>query len=365
MALPSLTPDDPDVVGHHLLLLPADVGHDEVEVLAASRFPHARWETVPSTVAPRSAGARGLRAPEPPPGVLRLSRHSTLVGPFTLSTLAAAALGVPTSAGVAYRLQAPVERGAAPLPGGGDRDGLRRAFPDGLPVRDEERTLGWLLAAARRLGGAVRTAGPTAAHTRTEASPTATVLVPDPAAAVDLTVWSDVWLEPEAALAVMRRAVPRAYLNLPAPSWGGPPPGTGTRAVPGGDALDEAQRRALHAAADERDIATLTQPPPMTAYGCLADLELDGILALEVSGETRLPPVIAAVPWAERGAVAYRVHWEPPDVEELHAERPSLPHKVARGRALPLVAAVARAVHTAVGGEVTDEMEFVVDPADL
>jgi hypothetical protein len=38
---------------------------------------------------------------------------------------------------------------------------------------------------------------------------------------------------------------------------------------------------------------------------------------------------------------------------------------VARGRAAPLVVAVARAVHATVGGEITDAMEFVVDPADL
>lgn len=356
MALPSLDPDDREVRGHHLLLLPADVGHDEVEVLAVSRFPHAHWEDLPTLVPPRPVGARAARLTEPAPGVLRLSRHSTLVGPFEVDPGAAAALGAPTTARLAYRLHAPVERGPAPLHEGGDRDGLRRAFPQGLPIRDEERTLGWLLAAARRLGGAVRTSTGTSAGV---------VLVPDPAAAVDLTVWTDIWLEPEAALAVLRRVVPRATLNLPTTSWAGPPPGTGERAVPGGEALDDAQRRALHARADDRDIATLTQPPPMTAYGCLADLEIDGLLALEVSGETTVPPVIAAVPWAARGAVAYRVRWEPPDVEELHAERPTLPHRVARGRALPLVSAVARALHGAVGGEITDEMEFVVDPADL
>ncbi len=40
-------------------------------------------------------------------------------------------------------------------------------------------------------------------------------------------------------------------------------------------------------------------------------------------------------------------------------------HRVARGRTGPLVNAVARALHAAVGGEVTDMMDFVVDPADL
>lgn len=357
MPLPSLDPAGPDVVGHHLLVLAADVGHDEVATLAVSRFPRADWDVEPSTVVPRhTGGARGLRRTTAAPGVLRLSRHSTLRGPFQVDRSVAAELGVPLSAELAFVLDAPVERGDRPW-GDGDRDGLGRAFPHGLPVRDEERSVQWLVDVARRLGGAVRIAPVD------DAPPP--VLVPDPASAVDLTVWSDIWLEPDAALAVVRQAVPRAYLNMPTGSWGGPPPGTGERPAPGTGELPEARRRALHLAADERDLATLSDPPPMEGYGALADLELDGMLALEVAGETRLPPVIEAIPWAANGAVAYRVHWEPADLADAEAERPSLAHRVARGRATPLVVAVARAVHGAVGGEVTDPMGFVVDPADL
>lgn len=356
MALPALTPED--VAGRHLLLLPADVGHDEVEILALSRFPHARWEVEPTTVPPRpSGGARGLRYAEPPPGRLRLSRHSVLVGPYLVDADAAASLAVPTTAALAYELEGPVERGERPWPGAGDRDGLSRVFAGGLPVRDEERCVAWLVAAARRLGGAVRAA----AHRDSPGG----LLVPDPASAVDLTVWTDVWLDPEVALQTMRRAVPRARLNLPPISWDGPPAGTGAQPAPGVEGMGAEARRSLHATADDHDIATLTEPPAQTGYGCLADLDLDGLLALEVGPETDLPPAIAVVPWAAHGAVAYRVRWEPPDLAELHAERPAITHRVARGRAAPLVVAVARSFHRAVGGEVTDEMDFVVDPADL
>ncbi|HEY3436141.1 MAG TPA: hypothetical protein VGK35_00515 [Actinotalea sp.] len=358
MPLTPLDPDSPDARSRHLLVLPADVAPDEVETLAVSRFPRAEWEVEPISAASRGGGVFGGRSTPGAPGVLRLSRHSTLNGPFGLDDGAAAALGLPAAATIAYVSHAPVERGPEPWAVGGDRDGLRRAFPDGLPVRDEERTVSWLVAAARRLGGAVRIAPRDAAEA-------AAVLVPDPAAAVDLTVWSDIWLEPDAALAVMRQAVPRAYLNLPSASWEGPPRGTGERPVPGAEDLDEERRRALHAVADERDIATLTDPPPMHGYGALVDLQLDGMIALEVSGETLLPPVIAAVPWASQGAVAYRVRWEPADLEQREAERPSLQHRVERGRAAPLVIAITRAVHQAVGGEITDMMDFVVDPADL
>lgn len=358
MALPPFDPADSDLVGRHLLVLPPDVGHDEVETLALSRFPRASWEVEPTSIPPRpTGGARGLRNLTPPPGVLRLSRLTTLVGPYTLDRGATTSLGLPASAGLVYVLHAPVERGDAPWPGGGDRDGLARAFPDGLPVRDEERNVRWLVDVARRLGGAVRIAP--------HAGRDATLLVPDPAAAVDLTVWTDIWLEPDAALAVVRKALPRAYLNLPTMEWAGPPPGTGTRPVPGTERMDPAERAALHERADQHDMAVLSDPPPMNGYGALADLDLDGMIAVEVAGETALPPVMQGVPWAAEGAVAYRITWEPADLTELESERPGPVHRVARSRATPLVVAVTRAVHRAVGGEVTDPMGFVVDPADL
>lgn len=358
MALPPFDHTDADVARRHLLVLPPDVGADEVETLALSRFSRAVWEVEPSTTPPRpTGGARGLRTTVPPPGVLRLSRLSTLVGPFTLDRTATAALGLPASAGLAYVLHAPVERGTPPWPGGGDRDGLGRAFPRGLPVRDEERVIRWLVDVARRLGGAVLVAA--------AGGDRPALLVPDPGAAVDLTVWSDIWLEPEAALAVVRRALPRAYLNLPTMDWAGPPPGTGRHAVPGAESMDERERAELHERADQHDMTVLSAPPPMEGYGALADLDVDGMLAVEVAGETELPVVMQDIAWASEGAVAYRVTWEPADLEDAEAERPGFAHRVARGRASPIVVAVAREVHRAVGGEITDMMGFVVDPADL
>lgn len=335
----------------HLLALAGDVPAEEVEVLAASRFVAAGWEDQAAVLAGRHGRAKGQ-----PPAVLRLSRHSSLHGPHPLDRPTAAGLGLPSAAGLAWVLHAPVERGEAPWPGAGDRDGIARAFPGGLPVREEGRVLSWLVAAARRLGGAVRIApGATGA---------ATVLVPDPAADVDLVVWSDIWLEPGAALAVVQQAVPRARLDVGTP-WQGPPAGTGAIPVIGAEDLDPRERAALHAAADERDLAVLANPAPLTAFGVLADLDIDGMLAVQVVGETEIPQALAGVPWARGGAVAYRVTWEPEDLAELEAERPSMAHRVARSRATPLVNAVARALHGAVAGEITDQMGFIVDPADL
>ncbi|WP_372593920.1 hypothetical protein [Actinotalea sp.] len=335
---------------HHLLALAGDVPAEELDVLATSRFSAAGWEV------PAEPAARRGRSKAGPIAVLRLSRLSSLRGPYPIDRAAAAALGLPGPTGQVWLLHAPVERGEAPWPGAADRDGLGRAFPDGLPIRDEERVVTWLVAAARRLAGAVRVTG--------VGGGPATVLVPDPAAAVDLTVWSDIWLDPEAALSVVRQAVPRARLDLGTP-WDGPPAGTGVRPVPGAEDLDARERAALHQAADDRDLEALTQQEVRSAYGMLADLDLDGVLAVEVGGETRLPQALAGVPWASGGAVTYRVSWAPDELADLGMERPPIEHRIARGRAAPLVNAVARALHAAVAGEITDMMGFIVDPADL
>ena len=345
----TLAPLDPAEASHHLLALPGDVVHEEVQVLARTRFPR-------SVDATNESGRRDRRTTTPT-RTIRLSRLSTLVGPYGVVADASRALGLPAATGIVYVLRAPVERGEPPWPESGDRHGFGRAFPGGLPVRDEARVLDWALAVARRLGGGLRTAG--------LGDGPATLLVPDPAAAVDLTVWSDVWLDPDDALAVVRQAVPRAELNLPSTPWQGPPAGIGAAPVPGAEVLTPEQRAAVHAAADAYDLAALTDPAPMQAYGALADLDVDGMLALEVRGEPEPPPVIAGLPWATHGAVTYLVRWEPADLDEQESEHPPPAYRVARSRVTPLVVAITRALHRAVGGEVTDMMGFIVDPADL
>lgn len=346
----TLSPLDPAEARHHLLALPGDVVHEEVKVLAWTRFPRS------VDGATNDTGRRDRRTTTLT-RTIRLSRLSTLVGPYGVDADASRSLGLPSSTGIVYALRAPVERGEPPWPESGDRNGFGRAFPAGLPVRDEARVLDWALAVARRLGGGLRTAG--------LGDHPATLLVPDPAAAVDLTVWSDVWLDPDDALAVVRQAVPRASLNLPSTPWQGPPAGIGEAPVPGAEVLTPEQRAAVHAAADAYDLAALTDPAPMQAYGALADLDVDGMLALEVRGEPEPPPVIAGLPWAARGAITYLVRWEPEDLDELESEHPPPAYRVARSRATPLVVAIARALHRTVGGEVTDMMGFIVDPADL
>jgi hypothetical protein len=63
--------------------------------------------------------------------------------------------------------------------------------------------------------------------------------------------------------------------------------------------------------------------------------------------------------------VSYRVRWEPRDLVESQQEQPSLDLQVARKRAAEVVTQITRTLHGAVGGEIADESEFLVDTDDL
>ncbi|OLT51000.1 hypothetical protein BJF88_01950 [Cellulosimicrobium sp. CUA-896] len=335
----------------HLLGVPGDVLVDELETLALSRFAGARWDVAPVGAEPLVPPARTASPGQP--GVLRTSRHSTLTGPYS-----PAGAGLPPGTALVLDVVCPRERGEAPYPGGGDRDGVGRAFPAGLPVREEERVVTWLVAAARRLGGSVRT---DVGH---PASP-GVVLTPDPGAAVDMSLYSDVWLEPTAALALVARQHPRTTLATEGASYGGPPKGIAELPLYPGEKMDPELRRSIHAAADGVDIRALTTGSVLDGYGLLVDLGLDGLVAVEVGGEDQLPLLLRGLPWAADGAVSYRVRWEPRDLLESQEEQPSMEHRVARKRAAGVVAQVVGTLHDAVGGEIADEAEFLVDREDL
>ncbi len=362
MPEPTAVPPVPpgvDLRAHHLLALPADVALDEVAVLAESRFPAARWEVPPRVAVARLPQGRGAPATSSA-GVLRLSRLSTLTGPYAAGPGVAVGLGLPaTTAGIVV-VTCPRERGDPPYPGG-DRDGLKRAFRDAMPVREEERVLQWLVDAARRLGGAVRT------------SEHGVVLQPEPAGAVDLTVYTDRWVEPAWLADLVRRVTPRVRVDEP------PDGRVAPSAVPSAESealrqavlaaygvADERERARLHAEADAFDAAMLTAGTTH-GYGLVIGLGVDGGVGVEV-GEVvpeGLPPVLRGLPWTADGAVGYRVRWLPDRLEDLEAERPPLPVRVARGRAAPVIRAVARLVQENLGGEVADDAGFLVAPEDL
>lgn len=304
---------DPQARERHLLVLREGVEADRVSHLARLRFPAARWEPADDGVS---------RA-------LRLSRHTTLHGPVRVGRIESMDLQLPAWGRVAFVVRGPRERGEPPWEGGGDRDGLKRVFAAGMPVRDEGRTVEWLVDVARHLEGAVRLGDP------------GTVLVPDPLALVDVTVYAGVWLEPEAALHVARSHAPQARLAIDPHPWVGPHD-VDLREL-GVEPLTEAERAELHALADAEDLAALAGPDELDGYGIEVDLDIDGVLAVEVHVETEPPRAVVGEPWAGELVVAYRVMWVWEDEQEAAAERPSMPFRVARGRAAPLVRALAAA----------------------
>jgi hypothetical protein len=378
-SLPAFDADDPRARSQHLLALPPNVEPGELEVLALSRFGRVAWEE-DDTPRPRTGllpavtaafGVRAVPAAVMAASRLRLGRQSALVGPYGLTSSHATALGLPASSDTVWVVETPWERGEAPFAFGGDRDGLRRAFPDGLPVREEERVVRWLVAAARRLGGAVRIAG------------NRVVLAPDPDAAVDLTLYTTRWPAPEELLANVRRLLPKAELPTGG-GWAGPAidrstPGRHQRVRPRPETgettalrrtldtygvADAELRSRLHAEADAYDEMMPTGSDPGT-YGVLVDLGLDGHLEVVAERLAEPPMVLREAPWASAGLVALRVRWQAEDPEQQEDERPSALHRVARGRATPLVNALTARLWDAYDGEIADEADFLIHPDDL
>lgn len=322
----------PTETARHLLGLPEDVELEEVELLALSWFPHARWQVRP---APLSAG------------VLRLSPLTTVAGPY-----ATPAGRLPDDTSCVLDVVTARHREGPPHPGTTDRDGIGRCFPLGLPAGPEAEVARWLVAVARRLRGSVLVDG---RH----------VAVPDPEASVDLTVYTDVWLDPSAALAVVREIEPGARPAGQGADWAGPPDGIAARdlSAAGGMTLD--QRRAVQEAAEHRDLEVLSAGVVLDGYGVEVDLGRSGVVHVEVAGEG-LPPVsLQGLPWARTGAVAYRVRWLPEDDRALHLEHVGPELAAARAHAAALIVELARALHAAVGGEIADDADFLIDPEGL
>jgi hypothetical protein len=322
------------------LAVPDAVTPDALEILARCRWPRATWE---------------------PSGALRLSRYSHLAGPYGVppgldgGIVAACAEHGAAWDGAAGRVFAIVtlrERGDQPFPGAMDPTGLARAFPEGLPVREEDRVVRWAWCVAQRVGGAIRL------------DPSELILAPDPASAVDLAVYSSVWLDPAAALTVARQAMPGFELDAGLEEWHGPARGNRVAA----DGLGAGQAAFVERVAEAHDAQALADDVVLSGYGMRCDLGPDGAVWLEAgpAGPARgLPPAIAGLAWAAAGVVRYRMGWLPYDADELLVELPDEPFRRLRAQMRGWVGTVARAVQAATGGEILDGGDFPVAPADL
>ncbi|MDR1633991.1 MAG: hypothetical protein LBS27_03510 [Bifidobacteriaceae bacterium] len=345
---------------HHLLVLAPDIDVTEIAILASTRW-------------------RGV---EREMGEITLSRYSSLFGPYTVGAGLGPSLGLPRGLNQAWMATTLTERGDRPFPGSLDPAGVSRAFPTGLPVREERRVVDFLVAAARRLGGVVRFHG------------SGVMVAPVPDGALDLTVYSPLWLEPEAALATARSVVPLFDLAINWHSFAPVAPadetsdsfdqwpdsgsgafpeglqgqaahegGAGSGGLPGD--LSATRLAELHAHADQRDQAALAQQPSLDRYALAADLGPAGGLVIEISGVDRPPLALREVDWAAEGAVAYNVRWIPDDPKHLLMEFPPADHCRARSQMATLLASLARIIHHTVGGEVLDADAFPIDPTDL
>ncbi|SME88544.1 hypothetical protein L603_003200000270 [Cellulosimicrobium cellulans J34] len=304
--------------GAHLLALPRSRGaaRTPVDALARAWFADAAWTSPPGGggAARPMAGAR-FRGVVPDgvvaPGELRLADGARAVGPFPLTPAQTQALDLAAGAAEAFALHVddPAPRQVPAV--ADDRDGLARAFAAGLPQGLELQVLGWAVAAARRVGGAVVADG-------------RTVLTPDPASGVDLTLYSAQVLGPDDALGVLRTTVPSA-----------------------------------------RVVAVHPRPDGLAEYVLSGETPYDGAVRLWARRVPQVPLALGALDWREHGPHAYGVTWVPPDPFELEVERPSGLHVIARSRARVLVARLAAMLQGRLAGALVDGGGFVVRDLDL
>lgn len=302
----------------HLLALPRSRGvvRPGIEALARAWFPEAGWVSEPTSgPAERPMAGARFRGVVPDdvrrPGVLRLTEGVEVVGPFGVQPPGAAGLGLASAVAevwavrVGHRSRGPA---TGPLE---DRDGLGRVFAAGLPDDLELRAVRWAVAAARKVGGSVVADG-------------VSVLTPDPAQGVDLTLYSAHALVPEAALVVLRTFVPGAQVT-------------------------EVEERADHLV----DFVLVGQTP------------YDGAVQVVVQKVREVPAALAALDWREYGPFAYRLRWLPTDPYELEVEEPSGLHLIARTRARALLARLAAVLQGRVQGVLVDDGSFEVSAAEV
>jgi hypothetical protein len=303
----------------HILILPSTNGPVAVSELAAAWFSDVAWLREPSRTsgARRMSGARfrGMAQPDSlVAGVMRLGEEHVVTGPFEVGEAHLAELRIPAATAEAYSVARGDGlrdvRGAAPT-SYGDRDGIARTFPHALPQGEELRIVQWTVAAARKTGGGVLADG-------------RQPLVPDPAASVDLVLYS-------------------AHALLP------------------GDVLP--MLRSLIATADvSAEQATPDGSPRYTLVGSTA---YDGSMVIDVERVDRVPRALASLDWRSYGPYAYRLSWVPADPYELELEQASGLHVIARARMRVSLARLGVALQSRIAGILVDDGGFITTPEEL
>jgi|GEM_PF-1131714 len=388
----------------HFLALQEYLDPADLEFLWQCRLPRATWDIPPRELATEESI-------EIVPGALRTSARSVVHGPYLPYALASAAgdsaqrehagsggvlggggssvikaaqgtgadghtepnliehpAGFPHGTAMVWALTTLQERGEPPFEGGGDRDGLARVFAEGLPQREEFRQVSSLVALARFLGGSAHfdAVEPPATRTFQLDSERARYrsVVPDPAANVDRIIYSDVWLDPAAALRIGQLAIPTmGYLPTNVP-WDGPADPEEFLLREHMD-LTEQQIADLHREADERDHEALAAQEPASAYGLVYEGHGGDVITVEIGGTDYVPPVLEGVEWAAHGVLRYRISWVPGDLADWQREIPSFDLRRRRTRIAQMVRDLTKGFYAATSGEITDQDGFLHDPAAL
>jgi hypothetical protein len=302
----------------HLLALPRSrgVARPGIEALAQAWYPEAGWVSEPSSgPAERPMAGARFRGVVPDdvrrPGVLRLTEGVEVVGPFVVPAPQSLALDLASSVAELWAVRV-AHRSRERLPAEvDDRDGLARVFVAGLPDDVELRVVRWMVAAARKVGGTLFVDG-------------AVPLAPEPAAAVDLTLYSAQALTPDAALGSLQTVVPGA-----------------------------------------RVVEVVERPDRLVDFALDGETAYDGALRVVVRKVDVVPAVLGALDWREYGPFAYRMSWVPADSYELEVEEPSGLHLIARSRMRASVARLASVLQGRAAGVLVDDGGFEVTSAEV
>lgn len=344
----------------HYLRLPRFIDPADIEFLVQCQYSRAAWQVEPQEEL--SEGSAVTLSP----GILRVGGHSVLHGPYISDQSHPA--GFPSDSEIVYALTTLWDRGDRPMEGEGDRDGIIRVFSPALPVRQELRGAHLLIALARRLDGTVH-------FTATEPEPARKgelvygrhnfrTVTPDPQASVDLTIYTDVWLEPQAALAVTHTVSPRAVFADQGQDWAGPPVVAAAELEAIRANLDPETLKHIHEVADENDMDALEYEETASAYAIFITDSM-GVVSLEIGGTEYVPPALEGMDWADTGVLEYRISWVPFDVAQSHQEVPGVDFVIYRAQVLALIRKLTHALYQQTGGEVADQDGFLLDPQQL
>ncbi|RRC95829.1 hypothetical protein [Schaalia canis] len=317
---------------HHLFAVSEEVEGDELEALAVSIWDEAQWVE---------------------PGRLKLTGDSYLQGPWSIEGELSVSLGLPTHLSRIWILECSTLRGRAPSPELIERDEWARAFPDGLPLGLEHKSLLALARMARRLAGAVRIFG------------SGVVMMPDPESAVHMAVYSPRWIDPAELLERLLPDFPQIVdsRDIPVEARVAASPREVRRiasVMAGVKPMSEEVAEVLQKAREE----AARQPLVVDGYALVSPVAGGGKLTIEVRRVPSPPRVLRWEPWTSGVIVEYRLRWIPS--EGVQAIAAALDKDITAEFAFErTVAAVdvekaAVAVATLTGGSLIDEDGFLI-----